>query len=266
MNFRDHGFDYTIANNPVPTKDHDAVFVGESSIAVVDGATPLFPITHNSDSEVRKLSKTISELLTESDIDDPVKRFISVSKKIESHQAHTAVAAAVWLSSEYLVCAVIGDCTVAILHTDDSTTVLSDPILENLDNQVVDAMYATTGIPNREAVEGLLKTNRKKANAPDGYGAFGVPGLTQGHVLKSRYLISEVKSVLICSDGFWRSIEPYRIFKNIGELFTFTSQDGALNDIISAIRSIEESDLDARIFKRISPADDISVVLLSREQ
>ncbi len=264
MNFRDYGFTCTIANHPVPTKNHDAICVGECSIAVVDGATPLGTSTANLNLEVLRLSTAVSEMLTRSDIEDPFRRFLDVAETLESPDGNSAVAAAVWLSSNNLICGAIGDCIVAIHHFNDSFTLLLDPILETLDNKVVDAMYPSDGIFNLAYVNELLRKNRMKANAPDGYGAFGVPGLTSSHIKTSKVPLSEIKTVLICSDGFWRSIEPYGIFKNVNELLIFLGHGGDLNEIVTKIRSIEKQDPVAKSFRRISPADDISAVLLTR--
>lgn len=260
MSFTQYGFSCDSISNPFPSKNHDSFRVLESAISVTDGATPL-NVKH-SDTSVRNLSNLVSDLLVTSELRSPIDRFINVSHSCESSGSDTAVAAAVWLDSEFLIGAVVGDCTIAIRKFDQSISILTDTTLESLDNEVVQAMNDPRVRRDQKHINDLLLKNRSLVNVPGGYGAFGIPGMTPQHIVTSQIPISEVQTVLVCSDGFWRSLQPYHIFENVQQFLT-SAVDG-LGPIVARIRDVEESDPEATIIPRISQADDITAVLLHR--
>jgi hypothetical protein len=74
--------------------------------------------------------------------------------------------------------------------------------------------------------------------------------------------MADVARVLVCSDGFWRAVDTYGIYADAHELLEQASL--SLHEVVKEVRQAEQADHSGQRFPRISIADDVTAVLLTR--
>jgi hypothetical protein len=104
-----------------------------------------------------------------------------------------------------------------------------------------------------------LIASRLARNSPDGYG-----------ILEARSVVLEypeykdlgqVKSILLCTDGFYRAVDHYHQFSDI-QLLDACKTDGGVGAVMKKLREVEASDPDCSKYERFKPADDATAVML----
>ena len=129
-----------------------------------------------------------------------------------------------------LAAAVLGDCTVVIRTTDDDHIVVSDRRLDRFDSAVAREIAGrmAQGVSEqdaRAAVTPKLIENRDRGNSNQTYWLFADDPAAAGQVATQSVEIDRVEQVLLCSDGFWRLVDPFRAADEQAEKLDSTSSE-----------------------------------------
>ena len=103
-----------------------------------------------------------------------------------------------------------------------------------------------------------LRAGRAKRNRADGYSILECSrdSLAMPEVID----LGWPSDILLCTDGYYRAVDPYALFDNNGLL-----DASAMNveQVLAAVRAVEAKDPDCQRFPRFKPADDATAVMLS---
>lgn len=181
---------------PVPSKGQDAWMVGENSIVVVDGATPLDPSWPQ---DVDRFAAAIAESLCagtlrwpDSPIEDIWRRSILEMREEFGTAGILRSAGAVLLrtAGSNLEFSLLGDLVGAIKTSEGHVEVMTTRLTE------LDEMARKLG------TRSALITNRQKANSTDGYWIFADDVKAAEHLTIATAPLREVSSILLASDGY----------------------------------------------------------------
>ncbi len=100
---------------------------------------------------------------------------------------------------------------------------------------------------------------RKTRNTPGGYGILEVGMATLQHAEFSELGSSD--AIMICTDGFYRAVDHYRLFSD-QQLLSKCLCDHGVEDVLREIRDTEHADPDCIEFERFKPADDATALVL----
>lgn len=193
------GWDVDIVDTALVGKDHDAWSVAEHAACVVDGATPLEADWPN---DLKPFSRAIAAALVGARAGGPVQGIWEdaiVALRAQFSPAgyrRSAGAALVRATGTKLEFSTMGD-VMCLVATDESTLLVLDPTLIELDRQ---AEFAGT----RQA----LIDNRRKANMPDGYAVFSDDPRASDKLTTLTVDASRVRAFALLSDGAWRHLDP----------------------------------------------------------
>ena len=107
---------------------------------------------------------------------------------------------------------------------------------------------------------GPLLQSRRARNTAQGIGIL-VAGPES--LVKPEYIdLGTPKSILLCTDGFYRAVDHYAMHSNESLLDTCLEKGGA-EGVMRGIRAVEAADPECRRYLRFKPADDATVVVLA---
>lgn len=69
------------------------------------------------------------------------------------------------------------------------------------------------------------------------------------------------RSLLLCTDGFYRAADTYHLLDDAG-LLTACRAQGGVQDVLGHIRTVEAQDPDCNVHLRFKPADDATAIML----
>lgn len=260
----------TSVSSSALNKGQDALYLDHGFCGVADGATPLFgepgsAVTDFAGAALRSLSQGRSLPVAES--------FRQAIVKLSLPQ-HTSTTCSIAILVEQpgrapLEAAVLGDCAVVAATPDGSVTTTTDHRLAELDGGVIKLMSAQMddGAAPEAAwasVREALRVNRLARNSPEGYWTFGDNPTAAEHLQRATFP-QGVAAALICSDGFMRLLNPFRVAASEGDLLHMAEEYG-LDHLVRELRSLEERDKSLREFPRLGISDDATAILLVRRQ
>jgi hypothetical protein len=83
-----------------------------------------------------------------------------------------------------------------------------------------------------------------------------------GALVKPEYIeLGSPKSILLCTDGFYRAVDYYELHNDQSLLKACVVKGGA-EQVLRGIRAVEASDLECQKYLRFKPADDATVVVM----
>ncbi|HNX16560.1 MAG TPA: protein phosphatase 2C domain-containing protein [Bacilli bacterium] len=158
----------------------------------------------------------------------------------------------------------IGDCGAYILFKDGRHTQIKQKELTALDNGVLAKMVKISKEKNiplldtRRFINNDLITNRKKANQIGGYSVFAVCDKPRFIYKKERFDISELKEILLCTDGFASSWEVFELYNSYLDAFA-----SPLKETINKIALTAYKDKNCDKYPRFKTIDDITAIKIT---
>jgi Protein phosphatase 2C len=107
-----------------------------------------------------------------------------------------------------------------------------------------------------------LTAGRKLRNTPEGYSILEVSPTSTKF---AEYIdLGSPSALLLCTDGYYRAVDCYRLFNGEGLLEASIKAEG-VGEVLKHIRTIEISDPTCQKFPRFKPADDTTAIILLNE-
>ena len=107
---------------------------------------------------------------------------------------------------------------------------------------------------------GPILASRRSRNTPVGIGILVAGPET---FVKPEYLdLGWPKSILLCTDGFYRAVDYYEMHSDDSLLRACLVKGGA-EDVLRCIRAVEASDTECKKYLRFKPADDATAVVMA---
>ncbi len=250
--------------NTYKQHNEDAFGFGSNFAWVIDGALPLnqtnvtpwsndvawvvhwwstYLNSHLSDD-----TKTIHTLLKEgvAKLNNTFSNFVSISQLSKLDRASCCIGIS-RISESFLECYVLGDIEIAIKFKDGHFEVITDTSIATLDDEVIQLIAHTKGRDKAIVFNGytkeeliILRKNRMKMNAHDGYAILEHEPTAIDHGIYKKINLEAVESVLLMSDGYSAIYNKYDHY-TLANLFDTVSSNGA-DDIIHTLRKKELED------------------------
>ncbi len=267
--------------NTLAPFNEDSCYATENFMFVVDGATGLYKTNYTPfTSDAVWLSQYISNYLKEelSNIDkslgeivsDAVKSSVNAFESYYSEQKEvgypSATGSIVRINENKLEYLVIGDSPILIEDKNGTVTELFEPQLRKLDKSVIADMVehaGTKGLHINESIEFVrekLRHNRGLANTPEGYHSISKDISVGEKALTGEFLIKDIKTVAILSDGFAQHFELLKCSENATD-FMSQLKSKSINELYSEITASQNSDPHFNQYPRIKHSDDASIVV-----
>jgi hypothetical protein len=248
----------------------DAVATSSDAFVVVDAASPS---NDENSMAARKFAGAVADSLLarmpRGPVEDAVAAVIDDVKHLHPKQeALTAAFACVWLESDVIRAAVLADCAVVCRLVDDRVEWICDERVAPFDSSVAqerERLRRDNAAPRdiKARLETLLDENRRRANVPDGYWVLSDNLDAARQVSTAAWPVRDVRDLLLCSDGYWRAIDPFAIAGSPAELVSESGRLG-LEELVRRIRAHEADDPEMSRFPRVDPADDTTALMYSR--
>ncbi len=159
----------------------------------------------------------------------------------------------------------VGDCSILVQDKKNSVRTFKQNELCKLDKIALNQMIDISKNKNitikqaREHINDVLIKHRLLKNMPNGYSIF-CPSKNPNFVV-DHYTLNkkDIKSIIICTDGFSQCYEKLNIFDNQKQLF---SKKLSLKEICKKIKQVSKSDKDFNKYPRFKLFDDTTAIKL----
>lgn len=189
-------------------------------------------------------------------------------RRVEKHEAPSAVGTGVLLSGESLEVVEFGDCQLILqAQTEGPLYVSPRSRLQDLDALVIAEATALAAESagewelNRPALMPRLRAHRNLLNTPEGYGAISVFGEYPTPSQHHRVAVAQGGHGLLVSDGFMALSSAYNALSP-GDMLSVAVHEG-LDILLDRLRVIESEDPHGSQFPRLKQHDDASALLFS---
>lgn len=157
----------------------------------------------------------------------------------------------------------LGDSPIIVV-AEGKTSVYYDETIENMDQAAITKYveYLTEGGSAEDArkkVHGILYNNRQQKNQLGGYWILDLPGEGLSHLYEKSFSLNKVEQILICSDGFYRIFDLFKLANPETDLINFTDYATIISQI-DALRGIENQENSLVDYPRLKVSDDASVL------
>lgn len=250
--------------------NEDRVGYTDSMAWVIDGATPVGANNLFSGSDTAWLVDQLQNQLTDSAIKEKslvqhigkcIQKIAQLAtdinpnwRSLSNYQLPSFAIAAVRIIEKNLEVCILGDCSI-IYQGNNYKNRFTDERIKKFSDQSLLAMLD----PNRSLQE-QLRENRNMMNHKDGYWIGDLSGVGFEHAITSRFELESGSSLILFSDGYERIVDHYRKL-NYDQLIHTN-----IEETISLIRNIEDSDADCKIYPRIKKSDDATAIRLVLEK
>lgn len=156
----------------------------------------------------------------------------------------------------------VGDSPI-LVFTADEVHVYYDHTIEENDQQALTVFMSqiANGLDIAEAaIQPILLRNRQKKNKANGYWIVDPSAAGANHLYQKVFPLSEVKGVVICSDGFYRLMDLFQILKPTAALEQLASYDRT-KAVIAELRGLENASDSIERYPRMKKSDDASVLV-----
>lgn len=162
---------------------------------------------------------------------------------------------------------VLGDIRIIIKKSSGEIFSVGAPhlmsILKSMLNEKISEL-SSAGVSDvgqrRKMLENVLMELRKICNVDGGYWMLGVDHKSAENLSEGIVHVSEGDKVMIMSDGFYRLISVFG--KHTDESIFDAAEKHGLEELLSMLRIVENSDADCISHPRITASDDASCVLI----
>lgn len=263
--------------------NEDHVAVQSSAAWILDGATPVLEDAEYTPGEsdaawyVDRLSHHLAGAIagdgslpraTREAIDavrSEYERFADL-RRVDAAAEPSATGAIVHWNGGGLEYLVLGDCSLTVSRdgevshvTDGRLAAEEEPILEDLGELITDGKQLADA---RDAVWDRVQALRRRANAPDGYWAFGLEPTVTDHAATGTIAADPGDRLLLSTDGFDRLVTTFDAYDYWGDLVG-TIEDRGLEWTLDHLRELESKDPQARSATRFKRHDDATAAWLT---
>ncbi len=258
--------------------NEDAYGFGESFLFVLDGASGLGKrqVMH-ARSDAHWFAASVGRMLAKAleMHEDPVQALKeilqslreqyqrSAKEKLSKAETPSACIALFYESGEELCFFGMGDSCGVVEKADGRVEVISDPVLEALDQRAIEEMQRIShsqGISLWEArkqIQGMLMEHRDKRNQPGGYHALDLEWDRLEEIVVHRWRKSEVRRMLCASDGFYE-IMKYGVIGDVPELMDAIEENG--ERLVRELFAAQDRDAQGIVCPRFKHRDDCTFV------
>lgn len=259
--------------------NEDSFIVGQSFLAVIDGATGLNRIHLTpSATDAQWLSCRVAEqlacrltdlrqeiLLSLQTTAEFIKAELDQMGYRELHNAYpSASISIVRIKNDLLECFVLGDCPI-IIGLKKGVRLIRDDKVPQRDAAVLNWMSSISHEKNismseaKTLAEPILTKNRQEMNREDSYWIFDPTGVGIPHGITAQFALKDIENVALTSDGFFAYYDSYSLTDSIPS-FLNSMKHMSLQFIMEQMRSVEGKDSDLRKFPRFKISDDATAV------
>ena len=162
---------------------------------------------------------------------------------------------------------VLGDCIAIVADGQGRRRTIRDPRLTGVDGAVIDRLTSLTleGMPFDEAsraISGDLVKNRMRMNRPDSYWSFSSAAEAGKHILRRVRGSRSISAMLLCTDGFARLADTFRVTARTAGLLELCQTKG-LAGLGRELRAIEDEPDSLTRYPRFGRHDDATAILLT---
>jgi hypothetical protein len=252
-------------------KGHDAALVEDGFVGIADGSTPLV-ITDEIDAH-RYAHDSLVRLKQhrETPPTEMFRRALSTAAQGDTPISQVPSSTVITLTAigGELTVSALGDCLGVVRASDGALAVVQDHRLEPFDGPIAaqmarDVAQGMTVEEARKKANAQLVINRDRANSRGTYWLFVDDPAAAEHISVESMALADVEQVLICSDGFSRLIEPFRIAPDAEGLLRLAGELG-LGRLGDLLRSAEEAPQSFVDFPRLDISDDATAIFLRRD-
>lgn len=249
--------------------NEDRFVVKDNFFAVIDGASGLKKEEKDGvGTKASRLSSFVkSELLKYKGVFSE-ENLINLSVKAHNLKHEQEVSCGISIAqivNDKLNLFFVGDCNIIVKFLDGSVKTFRQDKLTKLDDFALSQMikYAEENHLSikkaRQELNEILIKHRNLKNLPDGYWVFE-PNKFPNFVVDFYSIpISEITSVILCTDGFSQCYEKLGIFKNEVELI---NSELSIKDICKLIKKISFADKNCNAYPRFKTLDDTTAIKL----
>ena len=248
----------------------DITIINNSLVGVLDGATPIdiIEIDNYQTQACWFVNEFVRNFLNEdygpiNSVNSFCKAIINKidCSKISEFQDYNypcCTAAFVRINNKYLLCSIIGDCSIYVRLKNRAVIHFYDDRVDKFSKktQIISQKDYANMYEKESAIKQQKINNRKHLNNPDGFYALTLCDSWYDSFVENQIAIADVDSVLICSDGFARLFKEY----NIMSPQAFFNNDISILDGVSLIRNFEKKSL--ANYSCVKKKDDASAILL----
>ena len=277
----DHIRDGGSPDNSAPNDD----WIGfDNRVAVVaDGATGLADerLVLEADSDAQWIAKLGVEHFTNGRADDPVRELV---REVNSHalqqiaggDGEVSAPRHAWPTASFIMARLqsgvveisgLGDCVAYVEMADGFIERFSalpfngDHERKSAEGDLAENPAETSGIRTPAVLEKLRQKRSLSNTSASGVWTLGLVPEAADHVFTVALPVTELRSVLVMSDGFSAAVENYKIYDQRGLLAAAKTR--GLAETLAEIRRVEHHvDPFARQFPRYKQSDDSSAILL----
>jgi len=279
MNIKNH----QAITHTYKSHNEDRCGVSEYGAWVIDGALPLSHAHHTDaysdvvwmvtwwnqylkdhlDDKTRTLRSIMRSGVDE--INQAFGRFYD-PRQLSKLDCASASIAIVRVNGDRLENMVLGDVEINIGCQNGQVLTLVDETMSTMDDQVINMIFNNPNRQKQIAFNGytnaelkVLQDNRMTMNAPGGYTVLEHDPRAIENAIYKEYPLTDLKSVLIMSDGYSAVYNKYNLMsqKDLMETCINEGLEGPLN----RIRQAEREDLDFKVFKRLRQHDDATALV-----
>lgn len=248
---------------------------------VLDGATGLGDKIYDSAKpDARMIARQASRLLgnygvrRDLELPDVIKRVVAdlktfhenhVVRSVKPHELPSCCLIFARLNGNKLETVSLGDCMLMLEYRGKIQEVAPDPVLNRLDRISLTEMRrvfragAKDWAEARAAIVGLLKANRAKMNAEDGYGVLAPDERCLDKARYAKLDVQEGTRLFLGSDGMTRLFDTFGLCEKADML----RQSPSLAELMTTLRDYEKTKIDpaSGVLKRHDDATAIRCVI-----
>lgn len=261
---------YAAVVSDAPRKGQDRILARDGFVGVADGSTPLLD-EHEIDAGgfAEEVLESLYEHRTASGMRELVRASLGEPAQPPPKVTETATCTFCVLRDldTRWDAAVLGDCLV-VAALDGEVVAMSDERLSTLDREAAEQLAAEiqAGATAEEAwaaIHPLLLANRLAANQEGSYWLYAGDAAVADEVISRTFEGPPPDTALLCTDGFRRLIDPFRVVEGPGELLAAAREQG-LEPLVEQLRALERETESLVRFPRLQVHDDAAAVLLER--
>ena len=217
------------------------------------------------DKNLDDITKTLHEILKAgvSQFNRDFGKFTDIDS-LKPHEQLSAGIAIVRKNGDTLEAYVLGDVEISVESKLGDCTLVTDPSIKDLDNEVVDLMRRNHKRAGQVVFKGftreeldLLIKNRSRMNSSGGYFILGHEADAIDMGIYRTFPVNGINRCLLATDG----IAPLSFRYSRKNLLERISRKG-VREIIRELRGLEEADSDRSIMGRLKTHDDATLVYL----
>ena len=250
------------------------VLKGNHLFGVIDGATPLYKngspkqIGSNNKTWASWLVSTLKRNLEKGSdsiyevFENTSKmlydKFTSVNPKDKAYFPSCNFAFAEFDEEKEMVTITqIGDCEAFVKFKNNKFERIMQPELYALDAYAISEMVKRGG--KKDSIMDILRYNRGLMNEENGYASYTLSSNPNFKYTIKTYNLADIEEIYLYSDGIGQAFDELKITSSPEELFNKYSN---INDIVSDIVTVANTDKDLKKYPRFKKIDDISIIKL----